>query len=62
MFGADWTPVSPIATNTPLQIPSTDDVELDSALDEIELLKQEVKDMNRMSESDRVFYKEKNCS
>ena len=55
----DWTPVSPIASNTPLRSPSTDDVELDSALDEIELLKQELQDMNRMNESDRVFYEEK---
>ena len=62
LFGAeplDWTPVSPIASNTPLRSPSTDDVELDSALDEIELLKQELQDMNRMNESDRVFYEEK---
>ena len=62
LFGAeplDWTPVSPIASITPLRSPSTDDVELDSALDEIELLKQELQDMNRMNESDRVFYEEK---
>ena len=55
----DWTPVSPIAINTPLRSSSADDVELDSALEEIELLKQEVQDMNRMSESDRVFYEKK---
>ena len=55
----DWTPVSPIASNTPLRSPSTDGVELDSALDKIELLKQELQDMNRMNESDRVFYEEK---
>jgi len=49
LFGAeplDWTPVSPIASNTPLRSPSTDDVELDLAQDE-------------MNESDRVFYEEK---
>ena len=55
----DWTPVSPIAINTPLRSSSADNVELDSALEEIELLKQEVQDMKRMSESDRIFYEEK---
>ena len=62
MFGAepfDWTPVSPIAICSPLRSLSTDDVALDYAQDEIESLKQELQDMNRMSESDGVFYEGK---